>query len=158
MGISAERLRAAARRRSGGSALRDTKGGFTLVELLVVLVILGLVMGLVGPKVLGYLGSSREKTVHLQIESFASALDLFYLDYGRYPTNSEGLQALVKRPGSSSHWSGPYLKQANIPVDPWGNPYEYHVPGKAGPYSITSAGPDGRGNGGGTEHAAISND
>ena len=133
---------------------RDTAGGFTLVELLVVLVILGLVMGLVGPRVLGYLSSSRERTAHLQIEGFASALDLFYLDYGRYPTNGEGLDVLVHKPASGERWAGPYLKQASVPKDPWGNPYEYHVPGKSGPYAITSAGPDGKGSGG-TEHAAI---
>lgn len=135
------------------AARRDTKGGFTLVELLVVLVILGLVMGLVGPRVLGYLSSSRERTARLQIEGFASALDLFYLDYGRYPTKSEGLDALVHKPGSGDRWAGPYLKQANVPKDPWGNPYDYHVPGKASPYSITSPGPDGKsGNG---DRAAI---
>ncbi len=137
---------------------RDTKGGFTLVELLVVLVILGLVMGLVGPRVLGYLSSSRERTAHLQIESFKSALDLFYLDFGRYPTNSEGLEALVKRPASGAPWGGPYLKQANVPNDPWGGAYEYHVPGKTGPYAISSEGPNGKTGGGGTEHAAISSD
>ncbi|WP_336489841.1 type II secretion system major pseudopilin GspG [Methylobacterium nigriterrae] len=123
---------------------RDVRGGFTLVELLVVLVILGLVMGLAGPRVLGYLSSSRERTAKLQIESFASALDLFYLDNGRYPTTSEGLQALVQRPGSAASWSGPYLKQNSVPTDPWGRPYEYRVPGKAGPYAITSLGIDGQ--------------
>lgn len=136
--------------------LRNSQDGFTLVELLVVLVILGLVMGLVGPRVLGYLSSSRERTAHLQIESFASALDLFYLDYGRYPTSSEGLEALIKRPGSSNNWGGPYLKQPNVPKDPWGNAYEYHVPGKTTPYAITSAGPDG--GRGSSERAAIGNE
>ena len=134
-----------------------TKGGFTLVELLVVLVILGLVMGLVGPRVLGYLSSSRERTAHLQIESFASALDLFYLDYGRYPTNSEGLQALVARPASGEHWAGPYLKQPKVPVDPWGNAYQYHVPGRTTPYAITSLGPDGE-HAASVQHAAIGNE
>jgi general secretion pathway protein G len=123
---------------------RDTRGGFTLVELLVVLVILGLVMGLAGPRVLGYLSSSRERTAKLQIESFSSALDLFFLDNGRYPTTGEGLQALVKRPPSADAWAGPYLKQNAVPADPWGHPYEYRVPGKSGPYAITSLGPDGQ--------------
>ena len=143
-------------RPAAGRPRRDTTGGFTLVELLVVLVILGLVMGLVGPRVLGYLSSSRERTAHLQIESFNSALDLYFLDNGRYPTNSEGLEALVRHPASEPHWAGPYLKQANVPSDPWGNPYTYHTPGKTGAYAITSAGPDGKG--GSTEHAAISSD
>ena len=144
------------REAGGRRPRRDSTGGFTLVELLVVLVILGLVMGLVGPRVLGYLSSSRERTAHLQIESFNSALDLYFLDNGRYPTNSEGLEALARRPASEPHWAGPYLKQANVPVDPWGSPYTYHVPGKAGPYAISSAGPDGKG--GSTEHAAIGSD
>lgn len=129
---------------SRGRNARDRKGGFTLVELLVVLVILGLVMGLVGPRVLGYLSSSRDRTMHLQVESFAAALDLYYLDMGRYPSNAEGLQALVKAPAGGGHWSGPYLKQPSVPADPWGNPYEYHVPGKTAPYEIISLGPSGK--------------
>lgn len=127
-----------------GRRRRDREGGFTLIELLVVLVILGLVMGLVGPRVLGYLSSSRERTARLQIESFASALDLFYLDYGRYPNNNEGLEALVRRPADGDHWAGPYLKRPDVPNDPWGNPYQYHVPGRNTPYSISSLGPDGK--------------
>ena len=134
-----QRLRSVGERRR-----RDRRGGFTLVELLVVLVILGLVMGLAGPRVLGYLGSSREKTARLQIESFSSALDLYFLDNGRYPSTSEGLEALVKRPPAAEAWSGPYLKQSNVPADPWGRPYEYRAPGKAGPYAIVSLGPDGQ--------------
>ena len=125
-------------------ARRDARGGFTLVELLVVLVILGLVMGLAGPRVLGYLSSSRERAAKLQIESFASALDLFFLDNGRYPTAGEGLQALVQRPPSADGWGGPYLKQPAVPADPWGRPYEYRAPGTSGPYAILSLGPDGR--------------
>jgi general secretion pathway protein G len=132
------------RRASGRN--RAGEAGFTLVELLVVLVILGLVMGLVGPRVLGYLSSSRERTMRLQIESFASALDLYYLDMGRYPTNAEGLDALVKAPaGNANRWAGPYLKQPKVPDDPWGNAYQYHVPGKSTPYTIVSLGPDGKG-------------
>ena len=126
------------------STERNRTAGFTLVELLVVLVILGLVMGLVGPRVLGYLSSSRERTMRLQIESFASALDLFYIDAGRYPSNAEGLDALIKAPTTDKHWAGPYLKQPKVPDDPWGNAYEYHVPGKATPYSIVSLGPSGK--------------
>jgi general secretion pathway protein G len=122
---------------------RDTKGGFTLVELLVVLVILGLVMGLAGPRVLGYLSSSRDKAAKLQIESFAAALDLFYLDNGRYPSTSEGLQSLVQRPPAAENWSGPYLKQGSVPPDPWGRPYEYRTPGKTAPYAILSLGAEG---------------
>src|SRR5262249_8370998 len=95
------------------------KAGFTLVEMLVVLVIISLVLGLVGPRVLGYLGESRVKTARLQIESFSSALDLFYLDTGRYPTSAEGLNALVQAPSGVQIWNGPYLKGARVPTDPW---------------------------------------
>lgn len=139
------------------TARRDRTGGFTLVELLVVLVILGLVMGLVGPRVLGYLSSSRERAAKLQIESFAAAIDLFFLDNGRYPTTSEGLNALVKAPSAAGRWGGPYLKQASVPADPWGRPYEYRVPGKTTPYVITSAGADGQ-KGGASDGADISNE
>src|SRR5262245_62218037 len=102
------------RRRSG-------ERGFTLVEILVVITIIGLIMGLVGPRVLNYLTESKAKAAKIQIESFASALDLFFLDAGRYPASSEGLGALVQRPGSISSWTGPYLKGATVPNDPWGN-------------------------------------
>lgn len=121
-------------------------GGFTLVEMLVVLVIIGLIMGLVGPRVLNYLTDSREKTAKLQITSFVNALDLFYVDAGRYPTTNEGLMALQVKPGGVANWSGPYLNTRGdtIPNDPWGNPYEYKAPGDRGPYDITSLGSDGR--------------
>ncbi|HUG61223.1 MAG TPA: type II secretion system major pseudopilin GspG [Methylomirabilota bacterium] len=143
--------------RSRTSERRDRRGGFTLIELLVVLVILSLIMGLVGPRVLSYLGTSRERAAKLQIESFASALDLFYLDTGRYPSSSEGLEALVRRPGSVDRWSGPYLQQPDVPVDPWGNPYEYRVPGNRAPYTIVSLGGDGQ-RGGTDDGADISNE
>lgn len=126
--------------------LRDPRSGFTLVELLVVLVILGLVMGLVAPRVLGYLSSSRDRAAELQIRSLGSALDLFYLDAGRYPSASEGLQALIARPGSAQRWSGPYLQQPAVPADPWGQPYQYAV--ERGRYAITSFGADGERGGG----------
>lgn len=136
---------------------RDRRGGFTLVELLVVLVILSLVMGLVGPRVLDYLSDSQAKTAKLQIEGFSQAMDLFFLDNGRYPTTSEGLAALVKRPGAAERWSGPYLRVDEVPADPWGNPYEYRSPGGSKPYVITSLGADGQ-KGGTDEAADISNE
>lgn len=136
---------------------RDHSGGFTLVELLVVLVILGLVMGLVGPRVLNYLTSSRERAASLQISSFKSALDLFFLDTGRYPTTSEGLGALVTRPASVETWNGPYLQQSGVPADPWGNPYRYVVPGQNAPYRIVSNGADGQEGGSGSDADITSN-
>ena len=123
---------------------RDRDGGFTLVELLVVLVILSLIMGLVGPRVLGYLSDARSRSAKLQIDSLGAALDLFYLDAGRYPTQSEGLSVLIKRPPSSDSWNGPYLKQSELPLDPWGNAYVYKVPGQEAPFQIISYGSDGR--------------
>lgn len=140
-----------------GRSLRDTNSGFTLVELLVVLVILGLVMGLVGPRVLNYLTSSRTRAAALQVTSFKSSLDLFFLDVGRYPSKSEGLKALVDKPGSADGWNGPYLQQAAVPADPWGNPYQYAVPGAKGPYRILSLGADGVAGGSGND-ADISSD
>jgi general secretion pathway protein G len=130
--------------------------GFTLVEMLVVLTIIALVLGLVGPRVLNYLGESRTKTAKLQIESFGSSLDLFYLDTGRYPTSSEGLDALVQRPTGVEIWNGPYVKGGRVPSDPWGHAYLYHSPVERAPYEIVSYGSDGHE--GGTGSAAdISN-
>jgi general secretion pathway protein G len=132
------------RRRNTLQTKRDADGGFTLVELLVVLVILSLIMGLVAPRVLGYLSDARVRSAKLQIDSLSAALDLFYLDAGRYPSQSEGLSVLIKRPPSVDNWNGPYLKQTALPEDPWGHPYQYRVPGQKGPYAIVSLGSDGR--------------
>jgi general secretion pathway protein G len=132
---------------------RAADPGFTLIELLVVLTIIGLIVGLVGPRVLGYLAESRTKTAKLQIESFSSSLDLFYLDTGRYPTTSEGLNALAEQPADVTVWNGPYLKGGRVPLDPWGNPYQYRSPvDHTPPYEILSFGSDGRE--GGTGNAA----
>ena len=133
------------------------KAGYTLIEMLVVLTIISLILGLVGPRVLSYLGESRVKTAKLQIESFSSALDLFYLDTGRYPTSAEGLGALAAAPTGVPVWNGPYVKGGRVPVDPWGNTYQYRAPVKnTPPYEIASFGSDGREGGTGTA-ADISN-
>jgi len=136
--------------------LASASPGYTLIELLVVLTIISLLLGLVGPRVLSYLGDSKVKTAKMQIESFSSALDLFYLDTGRYPTSSEGLDALAQRPSNVAVWNGPYLK-TRVPNDPWGNAYQYRSSGeRTPPYEIVSFGADGRE--GGTGSAAdISN-
>lgn len=133
---------------SKGSILRRASAGFTLIEMLVVLTIISLIIGLVGPRVLGYLAESRVKTAKLQIENFNSALDLFYMDAGRYPTDSEGLAVLVSRPSDIDIWNGPYIKDGRVPLDPWGHAYQYHtISDHLPPYEITSLGPDGHGSG-----------
>ena len=134
----------------------SVSAGFTLIEMLVVLTIIGLIVGLVGPRVLSYLGESRAKTAKLQIESFGSALDLFYMDAGRYPNTSESLDALVQQPPGVQVWNGPYIKGGRVPLDPWGNPYHYRSPVEKAPYEIVSFGADGR-EGGTSTAADISN-
>ncbi|MGQ9659778.1 MAG: type II secretion system major pseudopilin GspG [Thermochromatium sp.] len=129
-------------------------GGFTLVELLVVLAILGLLAGLVGPQVMKFLGSSKTKTARLQIEDLSAALDLYRLELGRYPTESEGLRALVENPGNMPNWNGPYLKKKEVPKDPWGFDYQYRFPGQHGNFDLWSLGADNR-EGGEGENADI---
>ena len=133
---------------------RKDEGGFTLVELLVVLVILVLLASIIGPRVIGYLGSSRAKTAHIQIESLVTAMELFHIDVGRYPSSSEGLAALVKSPGNIPGWNGPYLSKGDVPQDPWGRPYLYQA-GQNG-FQIKTLGADGK-HGGADENADVSN-
>jgi general secretion pathway protein G len=123
---------------------RRSRQGFTLVELLVVLAILGLLAGLVGPQVMKFLGSSKTKTAALQIEDLSATLDLYRLEVGRYPSTSEGLEALVSDPGNAPNWNGPYLKKGQVPKDPWGNDYQFRAPGENGPFDIWSLGADGQ--------------
>ncbi len=118
--------------------------GFTLIELLVVLVILGLLAGLVAPRVIHYLSTSKTQTAHLQIKDLESALDLYRLDVGGYPTSQQGLQALVADPGSIPGWHGPYLKSGKVPKDPWNRDFIYTSPGKHGAFDIESYGADGQ--------------
>ena len=116
--------------------------GFTLVELLVVLAILGMILGLVGPRVMKHLGGAKSDTAKLQIEDFGGALDLFYLANDRYPLSQEGLEALAQKPAGLDNWNGPYLKKKKIPMDPWGNAYHYQSPGENGAYDLYSYGAD----------------
>jgi general secretion pathway protein G len=136
--------------RARQDATRHGEAGFTLVEMLVVITIIGLIMGLIGPRVLNYLGESKVKAAKIQMQSFASALDLFNLDTGRYPSTSEGLAALVRPTPGIAAWNGPYLKGGNVPNDPWNHPYIYRAPGEHGAYDIMSLGSDGQEGGSGT--------
>lgn len=125
------------------STPRDEQG-LTLVEMLVVLAILALVVGLVAPRVVDYLGRAKSTTAKLQIENLAAGLDLFRLDVGRYPSQSEGLAALAQRPSALPAWKGPYIKGDGVPPDPWGRPYTYRIPGRdSRAFDVLSLGADG---------------
>jgi general secretion pathway protein G len=143
-------MRYARQGRKATAALRRSDAGFTLVEILVVITIIGLIMAIVGPRVLNSLGESKVKAAKIQIESLSSALDLYYLDMSRYPASSDGLAALVQRPGNAQEWNGPYLKGGVVPNDPWGHPYVYRSPVERAPYEIVSYGADGQEGGTGT--------
>lgn len=116
--------------------------GFSLVEMLVVLAIAGMILGLVGPRVMKHLGGAKSDTGKLQIEELGGALDLFYLENDRYPQTQEGLLALIENPAGLNKWNGPYLKKKKIPVDPWGNEFQYQSPGQNGSYDLFSYGAD----------------
>ncbi len=120
--------------------LRD-QHGFTLIELLVVIIVLGLLVGLVGPRLFGRVGQSKVAAAKAQIEFLGAGLDQYRLDIGSYPNTSQGLDALQKNPGVQN-WNGPYLKKA-VPKDPWANPYKYRAPGQHGEYDLWSEGADG---------------
>lgn len=123
--------------------MRKNQSGFTLIEILVVMVIIGLLASLVAPKLFSKLGESKQKTAKAQIAMIGTALDAFKLDVGRYPTTDEGLKVLWKNPGNIKAWDGPYLPKP-VKVDPWGNPYVYKSPGDHGAYDLYSLGADGK--------------
>lgn len=129
--------------------------GFTLLELLVVVVIIGLLASYVGPKYFSQIGKSEVKTAQAQIDALEKALDQYRLDIGRYPNTEEGLAALVKAPAGNAKWLGPYLKKG-VPLDPWGNPYQYKAPGQHGEVDLYSFGKDGQPGGEG-EAADVTN-
>jgi general secretion pathway protein G len=120
-----------------------TSQGFTLLELLVVMVIIGLLTGYVGPRYFSQIGKSEIKAARAQIDALGKALDQFRLDNGHYPTMEEGLAALFARPTSEPKWEGPYLTK-DVPADPWGNPYVFKIPGEHSEYDLFSYGKDGQ--------------
>ena len=124
------------------ASCRNRAGGFTLLELLVVLVILGLLAGYVAPKYFAQIGKSEVKTAKAQIVALENALDQYRVDTGHYPNAQQGLAALNTKPADEARWDGPYLKKA-VPNDPWGKPYQYRIPGEHGEVDIFSFGRDG---------------
>jgi general secretion pathway protein G len=133
----------------------ESAAGFTLLELLVVVVIIGLLAGFVAPRYFGQVGKSEMAVAKAQIDALEKALDQYRLDIGSYPNNELGLKALVERPTSEAKWAGPYLRKS-VPLDPWGKPYLYKVPGEKGDFDLVSYGKDGQPGGTG-EAADISN-
>lgn len=129
--------------------------GFTLLELLVVMVILGLLVGYVAPKYFSQVGKSETKTARAQIESLEKALDIYRLDTGHYPPTEVGLKALNTRPDNEPKWNGPYMKK-DVPMDPWGRPYIYKLPGEHGDFDLFSLGKDGQPGGQG-DNADVNN-
>ncbi len=121
---------------------RKTDSGFTLIELLIVMIILGILAALVGPRMFGKVGKSKQKGAKMQISLFETSLDTYRLDMGSYPDTDQGLPALREEPTGAKNWDGPYLPK-EIPLDPWGNPYIYICPGEHGDYDIISHGLDG---------------
>jgi len=127
---------------SANTESRKSEKGFSLIELIVVLVILGLLAAVVAPNVYNKLAKGKDQIARIQIKELEGALQLFLFDLGRYPTSAEGLDALVHNPGNLDAWRGPYLAK-DVPKDPWGRPYTYRCPGMHGDYDLLSFGPDG---------------
>jgi general secretion pathway protein G len=132
--------------------------GMTLIEILVVLVLIGIVMGILGGNFIGRGEKAKADAARIEIGQIGQALDLYKLETGRYPSSSEGLQALIAQPAGATNWNGPYWKKSTIPKDPWGNDYRYTSPGQKGAYDILSLGADGKEGGEGTNKDITSAD
>ncbi|MDT8406012.1 MAG: type II secretion system major pseudopilin GspG [Methylococcales bacterium] len=130
--------------------------GFTLLELLVVLGIIALLAGIVGPQVMKHMSTSKTRAAQVQIEDLSAALDMYKLDVGRYPTPEQGLSALVEKPQDSERWNGPYLRKNKVPKDPWLNDYVYRQPGEHGAFDLYSLGADGNEGGEGEDQDVVS--
>jgi general secretion pathway protein G len=145
--MNAFRSNLAAPRRAGvapRSSRAARQRGMTLIEILVVLVLIGIVMGIVGSNFLGRGEKAKADAAKIEISQIAQSLDLFKLEVGRYPSTQEGLQALISAPAGTANWNGPYWKKSTVPKDPWGNEYKYAAPGQAAAYDVVSLGADGK--------------
>lgn len=123
---------------------KQAEKGFTLLELLVVLGIIAMLAGIVGPQVMKHMGGAKTKSAKVQVEDLSAALDMYKLDVGKYPTSEQGLAALVVKPADSSRWNGPYLRKVKVPKDPWIQDYHYTSPGQHGRFDLYSFGADGK--------------
>lgn len=137
-------------------AREHREAGFTLLELLIVLAIIALLVGLVAPRVVQYLSKAKSQTAQTQLHNIASALDLYRLDIGHYPSQDEGLDALVIAPSGVTSWNGPYLPKKEGEMDPWGEKYQYRIPGQHGEYDLFSYGADKSEGGDGENHDIVS--
>jgi len=135
---------------------RARQRGMTLIEILVVLVLIGIVLGIVGGNFIGKGEKAKADAAKIEIGQISQTLDLYKLEVGRYPTSQEGLQALISAPAGVANWNGPYWKKSTVPKDPWGNEYRYASPGSKGAYEIVSLGADGKEGGEGTNKDIVS--
>jgi general secretion pathway protein G len=131
-------------RSRGATSIRGRERGMTLIEILVVLVLIGIVLGIVGGNFISKGEKAKSDAAKIEIGQISQTLDLYKLEIGRYPTTQEGLQALTAAPAGVTNWNGPYWKKTSVPKDPWGNEYKYTSPAQSAPYEIISLGADGR--------------
>ena len=134
---------------------KKSEKGFSLIELLIVMVIIGMLASLVGPKMFSKVGKSKQKSAKAQISMLETSLDMYRLDMGKYPTTDQGLAALRVKPDDNENWDGPYLPK-EVPMDPWGNPYQYESPSEHGDFQIISNGADGTEGGEGEDQDIVS--